>query len=294
VALGAGRARIVRQLLTESVLLSVVGGLAGLFLAYWGVELLVSFAPQNIPRLKEIGVDGQVLAFTVAASFMTGIIFGLLPAFQASNPDLNESLKESARGSSGGARSRRIRSIFVVSEVALALVLLIGAGLLIRSFAELQRVNAGFNAENVLTMRVQIPNAKYPQDAQKISFYRQAEERISSLPGVASAGAINFLPLSGLRSATGFTIDERPTDAQAAEKPTTDVRVITPNFFSTMGMPLLKGRIFDDQDVAAGRRVLVINDAFAKKYFPGEDPVGKRVTISWDRPPLPDEIIGVV
>jgi putative ABC transport system permease protein len=294
VALGAGRGRIIRQLLTESLLLAGVGGIAGLFLAYWGVELLVSFAPQNIPRLNEIGVDKQVLAFTLGVSLLTGIIFGLLPAFQASNPDLNESLKEGSRSSTGGIKTRRVRSTFVVAEVALALVLLVGAGLLIRSFMHLQRVDTGFNAENVLTMRVMIPVSKYREGQQRVSFYKQAEERIASLPGVTSVGAINWLPLGGQRSATSFSFEDRPSTAQAGEKPVTDVRVITPSYFQAMGIPLIKGRLFDEQDVAAGRKVMVISDHLAKKFFPGEDPIGKRLIIDWDRPPVTDEIIGVV
>jgi putative ABC transport system permease protein len=292
-ALGASRGRLIRQLLNESLLLGVIGGAAGLLLAYWAIALLIKFNPGNIPRLEEVGLDGRVLAFTLAVSIVTGLIFGMIPAVQASRPDLNESLKEGGRRSSGGASHRRVRSIFVVSEVALALVLLVGAGLMIRSFIKLQQVDLGYDPENLLTARVLLPISKYGDNPKRATFFKQAVERIQAIPGVQAAGAVSWLPLSGLGSATSFWVDGRP-EPPPGEKPTTDVRVITPGYFAAMGIPLIKGRIFDERDTAESPRVLIINETMARQFFPDEDPIGKRLIISWDHPSLPDEIIGVV
>ncbi|HET9532713.1 MAG TPA: ABC transporter permease, partial [Blastocatellia bacterium] len=292
-ALGASRGRLIRQLLNESLLLAVIGGVAGLLLAYWAIELLVAFNPGNIPRLEEVSLDARVLAFTLGVSVLTGLIFGAIPALQASRPDLNESLKEGGRTSAGGASHRRVRSIFVISEVALALVLLVGAGLMIKSFVKLQQVNLGYNPENVLTARVLLPGSKYGDNPKRAAFFQQAVERIETIPGVQAAGAISWLPLVGLGSATSFWVDGRP-EPPPGEKPGTDVRVITPGYFAAMGIPLIKGRIFDERDTAQSPRVLIINETMAREFFPDEDPIGKRLIISWDRPPLPDEIIGVV
>jgi putative ABC transport system permease protein len=280
-------------LLNESLLLAVIGGAAGLLLAYWAIELLVAFNPGNIPRLEEVSLDARVLAFTLGVSVLTGLIFGAIPALQASRPDLNESLKEGGRTSGGGASHRRVRSIFVISEVALALVLLVGAGLMIKSFVKLQQVDLGYNPENVLTARALLPGSKYGDNPKRAAFFQQAVERIETIPGVQAAGAISWLPLVGLGSATSFWVDGRP-EPPPGEKPGTDVRVITPGYFAAMGIPLIKGRIFDERDTAQGPRVLIINETMAREFFPDEDPIGKRLIISWDRPPLPDEIIGVV
>ncbi len=289
-ALGASRTRLVRQMLTESVLLSLMGGVVGVALAYGGIQLLIAFGPDNIPRLREITIDPRVLGFTFFVSLVTGVLFGLLPALQASRADLNDALKEGARGSSTGG-GRAFRNIFVVAEVSLALVLLVGAGLMIRSFLQLHKVQAGFSAENVLTMRVQLPMAKYPEAQQRAQFFEQARERVATLPGVKAVGAINFLPLTGLASSTSFNVEGRP-EADAGEAPGTEVRVVTPNYFTAMGIPLLKGRVLDEHD-GADSRVLVINETMAKKFFPNEDPIGKRLIVSWD-PKVADEIVGVV
>jgi putative ABC transport system permease protein len=289
-ALGASRLRLVRQMLTESVLLSLTGGAAGVALAYWGIQMLIAFGPANIPRLHEITIESRVLGFTFVVALLTGVLFGLLPALQASRPDLNDALKQSARGSTGG-KSRVFRNLFVVAEVSLALVLLIGAGLMIRSFFRLHSVRTGFSSEHVLTMRVQLPSAKYPEAQQRGNFFKQARDRIAALPGVNAVGAINFLPLNGLASSTSFDIEGRPEPAPG-EKPGTEVRVVTPNYFTAMGIPLLKGRVLDEHD-GAESRALVINETFAKKFFPNEDPVGKRLIINWD-PKVADEIVGVV
>jgi hypothetical protein len=184
------------------VLLALMGGVLGVLLAYWGIQLLIGFGPDNIPRLSEITLDPRVLAFTFGISLLTGVLFGLIPALQASRPDLNDALKEGSRGSTGG-RSRTFRNVFVVAEVSLALVLLIGAGLMVRSFMRLQSVETGFNAENVLTMRAQLPKKKYPEDHQIVEFFKQAEARIAALPGVQAVGSISYLPLTGLASRDG-------------------------------------------------------------------------------------------
>jgi putative ABC transport system permease protein len=288
-ALGAGRMRLARQMLTESVLLALMGGVLGVFLAYWGLQLLVALAPDNIPRLREITIDPRVLGFTFAVSLLTGLIFGLVPALQSSRPDLNDALKEGARGSSGG--NRVVRNLFVVTEMALALILLVGAGLMLRSFSQLHQVKTGFDTENVLTLRVQLPIAKYREPQQRAEFFKRAQERLAALPGVKSVGAISYLPLTGLASSTVFNLASQP-ELPPNESPATEVRIITPGYFSAMGIPLVKGRTFDDRD-AADSRVLIINETMARKFFPGQDPIGQRLIVNWE-PKVADEIVGVV
>lgn len=289
-ALGAGRIRLVRQMLTESILLAVMGGILGVLLAYWGIQVLVAFGPDNIPRLNEITINLRVLVFTLAISLLTGALFGLVPALQASRPDLNDALKEGSRGSTGG-RSGTFRNIFVVAEVSLALVLLIGAGLMIRSFLRLQSVETGFDAQNVLTMRVQLPGKKYGEPHQIVDFFKQAQDRIAAVPGVQAVGAISYLPLTGPAARDGFKIIGQPEPGPGQEPPC-EVRVITPTYFRAMGIPLLKGRLLDERDTKDSH-VLLINEALAKKHFPNEDPVGKRIAVSWSEG-IVDEIVGVV
>ena len=288
-ALGAGRMRLIRQMLTESLLLALIGGAFGLFLAHWGLQLLLAFAPDNIPRLREITIDPRVLGYTFAVSLFTGVIFGLVPAFQSSRPDLNDALKERARGSSG--RSCVVRNLFVVTETALALILLVGAGLMLRSFSQLHQVKTGFDPESVLTLRVQLPMAKYREPQQRAEFFRRAQERLATLPGVKAIGAISYLPLTGLASSTVFNLADRP-DLSPSDSPGTEVRIITPGYFSAMRIPLLKGRTFDERD-GPDSRVLVINETMARKFFPGRDPIGQRLIVNWE-PKVADEIIGVV
>jgi putative ABC transport system permease protein len=289
-ALGATRLRLIRQMLTESVLLALMGGVLGVLLAYWGIQVLIAFGPDNIPRLNEITIDPRVLGFTFGISLLTGVLFGLIPALQASRPDLNDALKEGSRGSTGG-RSRTFRNIFIVAEVSLALVLLVGAGLMIRSFMRLQSVETGFNPENVLTMRAQLPRKKYAEPHQIVDFFKQAQDRIAALPGVQSVGAISYLPLTGLASRDSFQVVGQPP-ALPGQEPGVEVRVITPGYFQAMGIPLLKGRLLNDRDLKESR-VLLINETMAKKYFAGVDPVGKQMEVFWDGSG-PDEIVGVV
>jgi predicted permease len=275
-ALGASRARLVRQLLTESTLLAIAGGAVGLMLALWGLDLLVALSPENIPRLHEIKLDARVLAFTLGVSLVTGLVFGLAPALQASKLDLNSSLKEGGRGTTEGFGRRRMRGALVVMEVALTLVLLIGAGLMLRSFSSLQRVDPGFRADNLLTMELSMPLGRFNESEQQAAnFYREVINRISTLPGVESVGATWILPLSGQGAGTGFEI-EGYTPAPN-ERTNTAFSSITPRYFETMGIPLVRGRQFVDSDTAESQGVAIINEAFARRYFASQDPVGRRI-----------------
>ena len=290
-ALGAGRIRIVRQLLTESLLLAVMGGGLGLLLATWGLDLLVAASPSDLPRVGEIGLDMKVLVFTVAVSVVTGILFGLAPALQASKLDLNESLKEGGRGSTEGLRRNRLRSLLVVAEVALSLVLLIGAGLLIRSFVTLLNTNPGFDADSVLTVDLPLSRSKYPEAGQQVTFVQQLLQRTSEVPGVASVAAVNILPLSGNGRESSFTIDGRPTPPEGQE-PEAEASTVTPDYFRTMGIPLMRGRAFVEGDKKDAPPVVIISEALARANFAGEDPLGKRLVIRDDMPPF--EIVGIV
>ncbi len=292
-ALGARRGRIIRQLLTEATVLAVLGGALGLALALWGVDLLLALAPKDLTGLRDIGIDYRVLGFTMTVSVLTGILFGLAPALEASRPNLNESLKEGGRGAATGGRSHRWRSVFVVAEVAMALVLLIGAGLMIRSFARLSSVNPGFDADKLLSIRVQLPASKYGQNSQRINFFKQLSDRVKALPGVRSAGAISFLPFAGGGAATRIRVEGRPPLPPGQEL-TGDVRVVDRGYFQTMDIPLLRGRTFDERELTEESHVVMINETMARDFFPGEDPIGKRVTINMKEQNVPSEIIGVV
>lgn len=294
-ALGASRARVIRQLLTESVLLALMGGLLGLGIAWWGIQALVAISPRDLVNMQGVGINPSVLAWTTAISLVTGIIFGLAPALETTRLNLNEALKEGGKGTGGESHSsRRLRNSLVVAEVALALMLLISAGLLVRSFSRLQSVERGFSSDNVLTMVVRLPARKYRKEEQMIAFFRQAEERIRALPSVRSAGAVNFLPFyGGLGSNTGFTIEGRPLPAPG-EEPATDVRVADPGYFKAMGIPVLRGRNFTDDEATQARHVVLISEAMARKHFAGEDPLGKRITVDMAENPVPTEIVGVV
>ena len=290
-ALGASRARVVRLLLTESVVLAVLGGAVGLLLAIWSLDLLVSLKPANLPRLAEIGINRTVFIFTFAISVVTGIVFGLVPALQASKPDLNEGLKESGRGATGSPRRHQVRALLVVSEVALSLVLLVGAGLMIRSFARLLAVDPGFKADHVLTAFVSLPVSKYPKREEQAAFFERLIERLRNLPGVSSAGVVTDIPLFG-GSSTGFEIDGRPAPLPG-QRPLTDYRMISPDYFTAMGMRLVKGRAFSRHDTEDAPGVVIINETMAARFFPGEEPIGKRIGLSGN-PRDWREIVGVV
>ncbi len=292
-AMGAGRLRVARQLLTESVLLSLAGGALGLLLALWGVDALVALSPPNLIGSEGVGISLPVLGFTFAVSLLTGVVFGLAPALEASRFNLNDSLKESGKSNSGSSRGRRVRNVFVVAQVALALVLLVGAGLMIRSFSRLQSVDPGFDPHGLLTMRIQLPGAKYKENTQRVAFFREAVERMRSLPGVRAAGVVSFLPFASVGARTDFAVEGRP-EALPGQEPGTDVRVTDENYFAAMNIPVLRGRTFTTQEATEDRKVVVINEAMARKYFPNEDPIGKRLIVQMKAEPEPTEIIGIV
>jgi putative ABC transport system permease protein len=275
-ALGATRVRVVRQLLTESVLLSLLGGVLGVWLAMWGVDLLVALSPGTIPRTAEIGIDNRVLGYTLLISLLTGVVFGLLPALQSSKPELNEMLKEGGRSGSGGPRRERARRLLVISEVALALVLLISAGLLLKSFVRLQNVKPGFAPEGVLTAEIGLPEQKYRDDRQIADFYRQTIARVKTLPGVEAVGAVSHLPLSGAEEIDGFTIEGREPVAAGLVQ-SADFRIVAPEYFRSMSIPLIRGRHLNEQDRADATPVMIIDETFARRFFPNEDPLGKRI-----------------
>ena len=292
IAVGAGRARLIRQLLTESVMLAIVGGALGLVLAWVGLRVLIRINPANVPRLDEIGIDGYVLGFTMLVSVLTGLLFGLVPSLQASRPDLNETLKEGARGSTGGIGRQRVRSILVVTEVALTQMLLIGAGLMIKSFYSLQQVNPGFNADRILTMQVTLPPVKYAEDTQITAFYEQALKRIEALPGVQAASAATSLPLTGNSLTRRFTIDGR-APASTNERLLATYFAISPDYFRAMGIRLVSGRSFTDQDRDKSQQVIIINDTMRRRFWPDEEPIGKHISIVAEAG-LSREIVGVV
>ncbi len=290
-ALGASRFRLIRQMLTESLVLATLSGLGGLLLARLGIYLLLTLNPANLPRLQEITVDARALLFLLGASVVAVLLCGLAPALQASKTDLQERLKEGGRGA--GAGRQRALGLLVVAEVAMSLLLLAGAGLMIRSFLRLTQVDPGFAPDHVLTMRVELPAPKYPEPLKRLAFFQQTLERIRALPGVVSAGAVGELPLGGgVRSAT-FAIEGRQTGPNEA-LPHSDIRTITPGYFQTMKIPLLKGRDFTEQDNARGALVAMIDETLARLYWPGEDPIGKRLDLQFADKPIWMEIVGVV
>jgi len=288
-ALGASRRRIAQQLLTESVLLALAGGAVGLLLAVWGIDSLLKLAPQELPRVKDVTLDVRVLGFTLVVTLLTGVIFGLVPALQASRPNLNETLKEGGRGTTGG--HHRVRGTLVITEVALALLLLVCAGLLIRSFYRLQQVTPGFNSKNALAVTVSLPGKKYPQDDQQSGFFTQLLDRVATLPGVVAVGASQSLPIQG-DFVLGFNIQGRPPNGPGQE-PNTNYYAVSPDYFKAMGIPLLRGRVFTEQDKKDSPRVAVINEELAKKFFPDEDPIGKRINVT-NGPERFREIVGIV
>jgi putative ABC transport system permease protein len=294
-ALGASRLRLVRQFLTESVLLGFAGGALGLVLAFWSTGALVTMFPPtifniSIPHLDKIPIDGWVLGFALAVSLLTGLIFGLVPALQAGRLDTNESLKESGRSMTGSAHIRRFRSALVVAEVALSLILLAAAGLTIKSFLHLLKGDLGFNPENVLTMRVLLPQSKYKTPTQQLAFGNQALDRIKSLPGVASAGTVTFLPLSGWWGERTVSLQGQSTPED--QRPIAVWSSVTPDYFRAMSIPLLKGRFFRDQDNPSANPVAMISKSLARRLLPNEDPVGKRISVEGVKGPV--DVVGVV
>ncbi len=294
-ALGASRWRIIRQLLTESIMLAIAGGALGLLFAMWCVDALRTVIPDDVPRLLVAGIrlDTRVLLFTLVVSVVTGLLFGLAPAVQISQARLNEALKEGGRGATGGAQRNYVRSLLVVSEVALSLLLLVGAGLLMKSFLNLQRADIGFNPDHVLTMRVSLPDARYTENSRIENFYRGLLQRVEKLPGVQSAGLTRGLPMSG-GIESGVTVEGH----EVTDRKDTLVAVnlsVTPDYFRAMGIPLIKGRSFTDQDKTGMPGVVLIDELLATRFFAGEDPVGKRIRLGGPGDSFPwMQVVGVV
>jgi len=278
IAMGAGRLRLVRQILTESILVSMVGGALGVLIAMWGTSALISLNPQGIPRANEISVDPRVLAFALAASILSGVLFGFVPALQASKQNLNEVLKEAGKSLMGNARGQRVRNALVVVEVALALILLVGAGLLIRGFSRLQQVDPGFNHQSVLSFQLSLPDANYPKHQQQTAFQKDILARFSALPGVISAASISQAPLDSVGPRYIFWAEGRPLPTPS-EAPIASFRVISPDYFQTLKIPLVAGREFTEADNVDSQAVTIVNENFAKNMWPGEDPIGKRMTV---------------
>ena len=307
-AMGAGRWRIARQLLTESVLLSLTGGALGLLVARWGIELILYISPNAIPRSREIGLDWRVLAFTLGVAFVTGVLFGLVPALQAGVVDVHETLKETGRGVTG---RHWLRSSLVVVEVATTLVLLVGAGLMIRSFYRLQKVNPGFSYEHLTSFSVSLPEKKYATEQQRTRFFTQLIENIRALPGVEAAAAASGLPLGNNGWQTSFIVDGKPVPPKA-ETPLMEACLVTADYFRAMNIPLQRGRYFteqddrswlvgrdlsklkDDQKQIAGLNVIVIDEEFARRHWPGEDAVGKRIRSGTEDSAPVVTVVGVV
>jgi putative ABC transport system permease protein len=294
-ALGASRMRVVRQLLTESILLSIVGGATGLLLAVWWSDLLIALGKEDIPRAVHVGIDWRVLGFTAGVSILTGVIFGLFPAVHASKTELVESLKEGGRGTSEGARRNRMRNVLAVGELAVAVVLLVSAGLLIKSLWRLQNVESGLQPDNVLTFNVAVPETRYDTDKQG-QFFTDLQARLASSPGVQSASSILPLPLSGDRFSISFQIEGR--EVARKDEPSADVFMTGVGYFQTMGIPLIKGRDFEKRDQHGSPAVAIVSQEFAREFFPNEDPIGKRMkpgisTYDDEKSPY-REIVGVV
>jgi predicted permease len=293
-ALGAGRNRVIRQLLTESFLLALMAGALGLLLAVWGSAALVRFSPENLPRIAEIRMDGWVLAFTMGLSLATGMLFGLAPALQVSHANIVDALKEGALSSTAGRGRHALRSSLVVVQMALALVLLVGSGLLIHSLLHLQNVNPGFDPHNVMTSNVDLPDAKYT-DAKKALYFKDLMPQLKALPGVQSAAGIYPLPMGGDEIRTSFQVDGHPV--AKSEEAHTSLRDVTPDYFATMRIPILQGRDFGAQDEAASTPVIIINEALARQVFPGENPIGKHMmpeVAQGASEPVMREVVGVV
>jgi putative ABC transport system permease protein len=296
-ALGASRIRLIRQLLTESVLIALLGGAFGLLIAVWGIDLMRLSIPSSLSRFlpgwKNVGIDAQVFWFTLGISVLTGIIFGLAPALQATKTDFNEALKDGGRTSGGGFSRNRLRGVLIVAEVAISLTLLIGAGLMIKSFYGILKVEPGFKSESVLVMDVSLPRTKYEKETARVNFYQQAVERIGALPGVQQTGATNVLPLSRSNTDSAFSVVGRPRPDKGRE-PQANFRTITPHYLEAMGIPLRSGRQLSPNDRADTQRVLLVNEFLAAQHFPNEDPIGKRLDFGSDDEKDFYEIVGVV
>ena len=293
-ALGAGRSRLTRQFLTESVLLAVIGGAVGLLLSIAGLRVLKTFIPDTISQAQAISIDAKVLVFTGLVALVTGIIFGLAPAMQVSHLDINDTLKEGGRDAAGGTRGNRIRALLVIGEIAVSFVLLMGAGLLINSFMHLRNLHPGFRANHLLTMKIPLSEVKYPDKERRSPFYAEVLRRVQALPGVQSAAVAGNLPLTYDGDSMPIGIEGR-TDPPPDQRPDVILRVVGPGYFSTMGIPLVRGRDFSEQDKADSARVVIVSEKTARHFWPGENPIGKRLKPGSTNRNIPwIEIIGVV
>lgn len=295
VALGAGRLRLLRQFLTESMLLALLGGAAGLLLSLWGLNLLKAFMPENISQVRAIALDARVLGVTLLVSLLTGLVFGLAPSAQVSRLNLNEILKDGGRDTAPGRSGNRLKGVLVVAEVAISLVLLVGAGLLINSFLRLRNSDPGYRYDNLLTMSVVLPQQKYPEHAHRVAFFGELIDRVKALPGVRSVAVTDWLPLTMTGGSFGVSVEGRP-DPGPDQRPDIVTRVISPEYFGTMGIRLLRGRQFDErQERADTKPVVVISETTAERLWPGEDPLGKRIKPgALDSPGSWMEVVGVV
>jgi len=290
--MGASRARIARQLLTETMILAVAGGSAGALLAFWGADLLLTLSPKGLIDAHDLKVDFRVLAFLTVITILTGLLFGLLPALLATRTSPGDSLKEGERNFGVSARGKRARNFSVIGEIGLALVLLTGSGLMVKSFIRLLNVSPGFDPNNLLTLKVDLPSTRYSKDPDVIAFFADLLQRIKALPGVESASASSSLPFTGIGSGTSFTIEGRP--ASLGNELNTEVRVIEPNYFRTMRIPLQQGRLFTPGEDARESHVVIVSEALAQKYFPNQNPLAKRITIDMKDQNIPSEIVGDV
>jgi putative ABC transport system permease protein len=295
-SLGAGRGRLIRQVLTESMLLAAFGATAGLIVARFGVSLLVKFGPANIPRLSETAIDGQVALFTAAVALLAGVLCGVAPALLAGGSDLHRSLKEAGARATASRRSLRARSVLVATEMALAVVLLTGAGLLMRSFVRVLHVDPGFRAANVLSVIISLPDSRYADPAKQTAFFEELVRRLRATPGIEAAAVSDSVPLSGSNDQGGFRIEGRPEPKPGDDGPQANRPRVSSGYFETMGIPLLRGRLFDERDRAGSPDVAVISDLAARMYWPGQDPIGKRVCVDWaaNGRPIWREIVGIV
>jgi len=296
-ALGAGRLRLVRQLLTESVILAVIGGGCGLLIAIWGLDWLISLEPEGIPRLSDVRIDTTVIWFTMALSFATGLLFGIVPAFHATSASLSRTLKQAGRGPLTTRGGARMRGALVIGEMALAVMLLAGAGLLIRSFVKLASVDPGFHAAQALTFELSLPDVRYEKEAQQITFFDQLLPRLQTIPGVKTVAAVQALPLSGSSFVISFEVGGRPP-VPPSQQPAMQIRVATPGYFQTLGIPLTRGRLFTDDDRSGSSPVVLITETAARQYFPNEDPIGKSIKLGWGHGPgtprAGGEVVGIV
>jgi putative ABC transport system permease protein len=293
-AMGAGRGRLVRQLLTEASVLGLLGAGAGLILAAWGGDLIQALQPRDVPRLDEIRLDRVVVAFTMGCAFLTTVVFGTIPALLATRRSSAVALREGGRGLLSG-RGGRVRRGLAVAEMALAVTLLAGAGLLLRSFSQLSQVDPGFQSDSALVFRLSLPDGRYADGGAKALFYRRAFESLDALPGVQASAATMGVPLRGFGFGFSFAVDGRP-EVPPAQQPTLETRVVTASYFRTLGIPLVKGRGFADTDDAGSPRVVVISREAVRRHFPGEDPIGKRIRLGWGPPEdsVGGTVIGVV